>query len=186
MTAVMRLADAVRPVVMNEDQPSVSPPFPPENSAGRKHTCVDHDQELHQAVVDVAGCGRLDDEDILVSDRLADCDTGLLVGVVQTHSLRDLYPEPVPPMFPVSACAVLCALKMLLAGWCTDRSATSRASKGWEFPLRSLISFDIVDMVENKMLYRGRCDPPFEPISTLMSYRSYRLQSYCTAMAESS
>lgn len=32
----------------------------------------------------------------------------------------------------------------------TDRLATSWASMGWEFPLRSLISFDMVDMMEKK------------------------------------
>lgn len=59
-----------------------------------ERTSVDHDQELHQPVVDVARCRGLDDEDVLVADGLADRDAGLLVGVVQTHSLRDLYPQP--------------------------------------------------------------------------------------------
>lgn len=36
---------------------------------------VDHDQKLHEAVVDVARLARLQDEDILVADALANGDT---------------------------------------------------------------------------------------------------------------
>ena len=46
----------------------------PRGSARRNH-----DQQLHQALVDVASGGGLEDEDILVADRLADGEGGLLV-----------------------------------------------------------------------------------------------------------
>lgn len=35
---------------------------------------VDHDEKLHEAVVDVVGGRRLQDEDVFISNRLADCD----------------------------------------------------------------------------------------------------------------
>lgn len=56
---------------------------------------VDHDQELHQAIVDITGRSRLDDEDVLVADRLSDCDRRLLVRVVERHGPGDLDAEPV-------------------------------------------------------------------------------------------
>jgi hypothetical protein len=36
-----------------------------------------HDEELHEVVVDIRGRGRLEDEDVLVTDRLVDLDRGL-------------------------------------------------------------------------------------------------------------
>jgi hypothetical protein len=40
---------------------------------------MDHDEHLHEAVVDVAGCGRLEYEDVLITDRLSNGDAGLSV-----------------------------------------------------------------------------------------------------------
>lgn len=40
---------------------------------------TEHDEQLHQVVVDGAASG-LDDEDVLVTDAVADLDVGLLVG----------------------------------------------------------------------------------------------------------
>ncbi|KXH46393.1 hypothetical protein CNYM01_09998 [Colletotrichum nymphaeae SA-01] len=46
------------------------------DSAGRRGSAgVDHDEKLHQSVVDVTGLAGLDDEDILVADALANGDT---------------------------------------------------------------------------------------------------------------
>jgi hypothetical protein len=44
---------------------------------------VDHDEEFHEAVVDVARGGGLDDVDIFVADGFADCYRRLLVGVIE-------------------------------------------------------------------------------------------------------
>ncbi|KAK1458339.1 hypothetical protein CCUS01_09438 [Colletotrichum cuscutae] len=46
------------------------------DSAGRRGSAgVDHDEKLHEPVVDVAGLAGLDDEDIFVADALANGDT---------------------------------------------------------------------------------------------------------------
>lgn len=57
-------------------------------------TGVDHDEELHQAVVDVVRGRGLQNEDVLVSDRLADRHRGLLIRIVEAHGLCDLDAEP--------------------------------------------------------------------------------------------
>ena len=66
--------------------------YPPSTggSAGR-----DGNEELHQALVDVAGGGRLDNEDIFVADRLADGEGGFLVRVVEGDGPSDLDSETV-------------------------------------------------------------------------------------------
>lgn len=109
---------------------------------------MDHDQKFHKTIVDVARRCGLDDEDVLVSYGLAYSDTGLLVGVVQAHGLCDLYAQPAPAL-EIRICAID-VVGMFLTGarGVTDRFATSWANKGWEFPLSSLISFDMVDMVK--------------------------------------
>ena len=53
----------------------------------------DGDEELHQALVDIASGGGLDNEDILVTDRLADGEGGLLVRVVEGDGSGDLNSE---------------------------------------------------------------------------------------------
>lgn len=149
-----------------------------------ERTGVDHDQQLHQSIVDVAGCCGLDDEDILVSYGLADGNARLLVRIVQTHSLRDLYAQPVPPQPVVRHDMTTPATRILPKSracvWSrgnkgkareTDRSATSRARMGWEFPLSSLISLDMVDMVEKKVASSG--DAPFLHRSIYVPLRSY-------------
>lgn len=144
-------------------------------------TGVDHDQQLHQSIVDVTGCCGLDDEDILVSYGLANGNARFLVRIVQAHSLCDLYPQPVFPQ-PVVRRDMSTPARQLLSNpgrvgsrenkgnkRRTDRSATSRARMGWEFPLSSLISLDIVDMVE-----KGRSgDAPFLHRSIYVPLRSY-------------
>lgn len=75
--------------------------------------CVDDDEKFHETIVDVAGSGRLEDEDfdvllvlpssvrelwwytILISNRLPYSHRGLLVGILQDHNLRQLYPQPI-------------------------------------------------------------------------------------------
>lgn len=124
-----------------------------------KHTCVDHDQEFHEAIVDIAWRSGLDDEDVLVSYGLAYCDTGLLVGVVQAHGLCDLYAQPTPPLW-ISHNFSTTVKSFRQQPGVTNRFATSWASKGWEFPLSSLISFDMVDMVKELLMARpssGMC-----------------------------
>ena len=60
----------------------------------RGPTGMDHDQELHQAVVDLARGGGLYDEDIFVADRLADGHRGFLVRIVEGERLGDVDAEP--------------------------------------------------------------------------------------------
>lgn len=63
------------------------------DAAGRGSLAgIDHDQELHEVVVDLAASG-LDNEDILVTDRLSDGDRGLLVGVLEDNDLGELGSE---------------------------------------------------------------------------------------------
>jgi hypothetical protein len=54
----------------------------------------DHDQQLHQPLVDVAGGGGLNNEDIFVADRLADGERSLLVRVVEGYCPSDLDTQP--------------------------------------------------------------------------------------------
>lgn len=53
---------------------------------------VDHDEELHEVVVDLSASG-LDNVDILVTDGLSDGDRGLLVRVLEHNSLGKLGSE---------------------------------------------------------------------------------------------
>lgn len=69
-------------------QPSAKQ-YPPVCPLPCGSACRDHDQQLHQALVDVASGGRLQDEDILVADRLADGEGGLLVRVVEGNCPGD-------------------------------------------------------------------------------------------------
>jgi len=82
---------------------------------------VDHDEQLHDSIVDVAGGGGLQDKDcdakqsvlchqlskplvchtILVADRLADADARLVVGVLQDHDLGELNSQTVADMVSV-------------------------------------------------------------------------------------
>lgn len=50
---------------------------------------VDHDEQFHQAIIDIARRCRLKNEDIFISNRLANRHTSLLVGVVEAHSIGD-------------------------------------------------------------------------------------------------
>ena len=48
---------------------------------GAKFTGMNHDEELHQGIVDITRGGGLDDEDILIPNGLSKSDTGFLIGV---------------------------------------------------------------------------------------------------------
>lgn len=56
-------------------------------------TSVDHDEELHEGIVNIARRRRLYDENILVSNRFTNRDARLLVGVHEAPSPRDLNPQ---------------------------------------------------------------------------------------------
>jgi hypothetical protein len=71
---------------------------------------VDHDEEFHQAVVDVAGRRGLDDVDIFVSDGFADCDRGFLVGVVEGCCSCYFYAEPDPSRVSSSNSSIVASL----------------------------------------------------------------------------
>lgn len=92
MTAVMRLADAVRP--MKSSLVNLLLLFARARKCARGPTCVYHNKKFHETIVDVAWCCGLDNEDVLVSYGLAHCDAGLLVGVVQAHGLCNLNAQP--------------------------------------------------------------------------------------------
>lgn len=100
---------------------------------------VDHDEQLHEPVVDVAGGGGLQDEDIFVADGLANGHAGLLVRVVQAQGVGHFDAEAVAKMAAVSlfSTAVLWDCRQ------TYRLATWALSWGWELPDNSLISFAI-------------------------------------------
>lgn len=94
MTAVMRRADAVRPVRIGTLACRVLL-----YAADAQLTGVDHDQKLHQAIVDVAWGSRLYYENVFISYRLAHGNTGFLVRVVQAHGLCNFDSQPVPRRF---------------------------------------------------------------------------------------
>lgn len=54
---------------------------------------VDHDEHLHETLVDIAGGGRLEDVDVLIADRFANGDRGLLVRVVEGDGPGDFDAE---------------------------------------------------------------------------------------------
>jgi hypothetical protein len=54
---------------------------------------VDHDEKLHQSIVDISRSSRLENEDVLITDRLADRNTSLTVGVVEAHSVGNINAE---------------------------------------------------------------------------------------------
>lgn len=54
---------------------------------------VDHDEKLHQPIVDVPRGGGLKDENVLIADRLAYCYGGLLVRVLEDGNLCEFYPK---------------------------------------------------------------------------------------------
>lgn len=119
---------------------------------------MDHDQEFHEAIIDIARRSRLEDEYVLVSYRFAYGDARLLVRVVQAHSLCRVYAQPARALW-VRPCPRQCRCEVGGRKQETDRLATSWASMGWEFPLRSLISFDMVDMMEEKSSLGGGVAP---------------------------
>jgi len=78
---------------------------------------VDQDEEFHDVVVDVAGFGGLDDEDVLVADGLADGDAGFVVAVLEDHDFGELDAESAMPSLSIlfittcdasDACSLTC------------------------------------------------------------------------------
>jgi hypothetical protein len=64
------------------------------DTSGRSSsTSVDHDEKLHQSIVDISRSSRLEDKDVLITDGLADRNTSLTVGVVEAHSVGDFNAE---------------------------------------------------------------------------------------------
>lgn len=125
--------------------------YPPSTggSAGR-----DGDEELHQALVDVAGGGGLDNEDIFVADRLADGEGGFLVRVVEGDGPSDLDSESATRQntkrvrdgsFVVGTDGAMRDIGIIRDSRQAEayRFATFSLSSGWLLPLMSLISFAI-------------------------------------------
>lgn len=65
----------------------------PQCSIPRSTTSRDHNQQLHQALVDIARGGGLHNKHILVTDRLADGEGRFLVRVVERNGPGDLDAE---------------------------------------------------------------------------------------------
>lgn len=150
--------------------------YPPSTSgsAGR-----DGDEELHQALVDVAGGGRLDNEDIFVADRLADGEGGFLVRVVEGDGPCDLDSESMTKQslgivveLDDGAKPQCDARYRIFSREQNDRGrvhvsryayrfATFSLSSGWLLPLMSLISFAISpDMLSRSRRTRQVDDRP--------------------------
>lgn len=102
---------------------------------------VDHDQQLHEAVVDVARGGGLEDVDIFVAYGLADGDGCFLVGVIEGCGASNLYAEP--GGWDVISAAVQSPIAVYQSNTEAHLFATRVLSSGWLLPLRSLISFAI-------------------------------------------
>jgi hypothetical protein len=69
------------------------------DAAGRRGLArVDQDQQLHQAVIDLAGRGALDDEHILVTHTLGNRNRDFLVGRLAQLQLCELDAEAVEGM----------------------------------------------------------------------------------------
>lgn len=64
---------------------------------------VDHDEKLHQAIVDVPGGRGLEDENVLIADGLAYCYGGLLVRVLEDDNLCEIYPKSATECLNTSA-----------------------------------------------------------------------------------
>jgi hypothetical protein len=97
------------------------------DAAGRgRLASVDHDEQLHDSIVDVAGGSGLQDKDwrqqsvlcdlfqkpwvchtILVADRLADANARLVVGVLEDHDLGQINSQTVADIVSV-VCAAAC------------------------------------------------------------------------------
>lgn len=74
---------------------------------------VDHDEELHEVVVDLSASG-LDNVNILVTDRLSDGDRGLLVRVLEHNSLGELGSEAAIYRADTEICVSLVSAAALL------------------------------------------------------------------------
>lgn len=101
---------------------------------------MDHDEELHKPVVHVARRRRLQNEDVFVTDRLANGDAGLLVGVVQAHRVGNFNAKAI---YVHVRCMLPQTRQLREMGGGAYRLATLALSSGWEVPEMSLISLAI-------------------------------------------
>lgn len=53
-----------------------------------------HNEELHKAIIDVSRSCRLQNEDIFITDRLADGDAGFPIRVVEAHRVGNVDAKP--------------------------------------------------------------------------------------------
>ena len=54
---------------------------------------MNHDEQLHKPIVDLSRGSGLQDEDVFVTDRLANGDTRFLVGIIEAHCTCDIDAE---------------------------------------------------------------------------------------------
>jgi hypothetical protein len=54
---------------------------------------MNHDEQLHETIVNISRSSRLKNKHVLVTNRLSDRNTSLSVGVVQAHSVCDINAE---------------------------------------------------------------------------------------------
>lgn len=93
----------------------------------------DGDEKLHQALVDVAGGGGLDNENIFVADRLADGEGGFLVRVVEGDGSSNVDSETVEGQLELE-------IVMLDAAHCATGDARYRICCKKSIPLRNLLA----------------------------------------------
>ena len=67
----------------------------PDGAAGRAAARVDHDEELHEIIVDVWRARGLDQEDVAAADGLFDLDVHLAVGELLDHGGAEVHAEVV-------------------------------------------------------------------------------------------
>lgn len=97
--------------------------MPQERGELVQHTSVNHDEKLHEGIVDVARRGGLYDEDILVPDGLANRDTCLLIGVHEAKGLRDVYSQSINSQLTCQGAAAPRA-RVLKRGICITEQRT--------------------------------------------------------------
>ena len=119
---------------------------------------MDHNEQLHEAIVDISRGCRLQDEDVFIAHGLADRDTSLPVRVVEAHCVGDIDAQPIAASAQVPEHYFVGRDRKAREAnspqrhhreFRTYRLATLALSSGWELPDMSLISFAIwSNMVE--------------------------------------
>jgi hypothetical protein len=137
------------------------------DAAGRGSLAsVDHDEQLHDSIVDVAGGGGLQHKDwtrqsvsciwfskplvchtILVADRLADADARLVVGVLEDHDLGQLNSQTVAGIVSVVCAACWAVVHAMMdgqkffvcarAGWMMDSHSRQRQGRTYRLATSS-------------------------------------------------